>query len=168
MIEVNICHKRSVTLPLPKMEKELILKGEADTGFRAATIIPINQEKRRVLSTFSEDDVGGDGSVGYRSHTSHSSSQRGDSTGDCARHVIRSKYINHLSLFNVGESVNCVGRIGYRSWTVPSPSNHSVDLGISSGFYIYGDNRSSHWSHTSQLYAYKHGRLNISHPRYPQ
>ena len=42
--------------------------------------------------------------------------------------------INHYSLFNAVETVDGVGRSGFRPQTSPSPSHHSGDNGRSSDF----------------------------------
>ena len=118
--------------------------------------------------TFLGDTVGGDGRVGYRYHTIHYYSQRGDSRGDGERHVSRSEDINHSSLLNFGESVDGVWRSGSRYRTSPYTSHHSDDCGRSSGFYSYGDNRSGNGSHTRQFSTYKNDRINIAHPRFTQ
>ena len=54
------------------------------------------------------------------------------------------------------------------SCSSPYSSHHSGYHGISSGFYIYVDNRSGHMSHISQFSPYYYGGLNISHPRFLQ
>ena len=129
---------------------------------------PHNQGERGIFLTLSGDTVGSYGRVGQRSHTSHSSSLKGDSRGDIARRVISSEEINHSSLLSFGESVDGVGRNGFRSRTNPSPSHHSVDYSRLYSFYNYGDKRSGHRSHTIQFSAYNYGAINISHPRFPQ
>ena len=88
------------------------------------------------MLTFSVDTVGGDSVVGYRYQTSHYSSRRRDNRGDSARRGSRHEEINHYSLLNVGQSVDGVERIGYRSQTIPSTSHHSDDNGRSSGFIV--------------------------------
>ena len=120
------------------------------------------------MLNFSGDNVGGDGRVGYMSQTSHSYSLRGDSRVGGVRHVSRSEYIKHSSLFNVEESVGGVGRSGSRYCISSSPSNSSGDHGKSSGFYSYGDNRNGHSYHTRSFSSYNHGGLNISYPSFPQ
>ena len=117
---------------------------------------------------FSGDTVGVDGIVLYRFQTSHYTSQREGSKGDGSRHGSRSEYINHLALFNVGESVDGIGRSGYMSQTSPSPSHNFSDCGRSSGFNIYGDNRGGNSYPISHFFAYNHGELSIYHPRLPQ
>ena len=52
------------------------------------------------LLTFSGYNVGSDGRVGYRSQTSHYSYQVGDSMGEVAKYISRTKDINHSLLFN--------------------------------------------------------------------
>ena len=127
-----------------------------------------NQGKCGILLTSPVDTVGVHVRVGYRSQTIHYCSQRGDSMGDGEIHGIGSEEINHPSLFNVVESVDGNGRIGSGSHTCPSTSHHSGDIGISSGFYSYCDNRRGNRYHTSQFSAYHHGGINISYPRFPQ
>ena len=58
-----------------------------------------------------------------------------------------SEDINHMSLLNVGESVNGVGRTGSRSQIRPSPSHYSDDHVGSSYFCSYGNNGSGNRSH---------------------
>ena len=96
------------------------------------------------------------------------SSQRGDSRGDGARHRIRSEDISHSYLFNVLEKICGDGRSGFRCNTSPFTSNNSGDLGRSSGFYSYGNDRNGHSSHTRQVSSYNHGGLNIDHQSFPQ
>ena len=127
-----------------------------------------NKGERGRLLTLPGDNVGGDGRVRYRSHISHYYPQIVDIRGYGAIHGSRSEEINHSSLFNVGESVDGVGRSGYRYRTSPSPSHHSGDHGRSSGFNSYGDKRSGHMYHTSKFYVYNRVGLKISHPRFPQ
>ena len=69
-----------------------------------------NQGERGKFLTFLGDTVGGDGRVRYMSHTNHSPYQIGDSRGVVARHGSMSEEINHSPLFNIGESVDGVGR----------------------------------------------------------
>ena len=90
-----------------------------------------SKEARQFYSYNIGDIVGGDRRVLYRSHNSHSSSQRGYIRGDIERHGSRSEYISHFSLLIFGESVDGYGRSGYRSQTRPSPSHHSGDIGRS-------------------------------------
>ena len=99
-------------------------------GLRPATTPPpLNQGECGRLLTFYVDTIGGDGRVGYRSYTIHSSSQIGDSRDDSARHASRTEDINHSSLFKVGESFDGVQRSGSRSWTILYPNHHSYDHG---------------------------------------
>ena len=143
---------------------------EGTGGYRSPTshCYPPNQGERGILLNFSGYTVVNDGRVGYRSQTSHYYSRRGDIRGESARQVSRTEDINQSYLFNVGETVGGVGRIGSRSQTIPSPSHHSVGHGRSSDFYSYCDNRSGHRSQTSQFYAYNHGGIKSAHPRFPQ
>ena len=123
--------------------------------------------RRCILLTCSGETIGGDGIFLYRSQTRNSSSQRGDSRGESIRHGSRSEDINHSYSLNVVESVDGIERIVSRSRTSPSPSDHSVHHGRSSGSYSYGDSRSGYRSHTSQFYEYNHGGIKISYPRFP-
>ena len=100
--------------------------------------------------------------------TIHSSSQRGDSRVDGAICEIRYEDINHYSLFNYGESVDGDGISGYRYHTRPYTSHHSGDIGISSGFYGYGNDISGHRYQTRHFFSYNHGGLNIAHPIFSQ
>ena len=68
-----------------------MLNGEVDISLISTTI-----------STITRDTVGGDGRVGYKSHTIQYSPQIVDIRGCGARHISRSKDIIHLYFFNVG------------------------------------------------------------------
>ena len=143
---------------------------EGRCGYRSPTThySSLNQCWFGRLLTFSGDSVDGDDIVWYRSHNSHSSSWKEDGRGESGRLGIRTLEINHASLFNVGKSVDGIGRSGSMSQTSPSPSHNSVDHGGSSGFYSYGDNRGRNRSYTSKFSAYNNGGINIAHPRFPQ
>ena len=73
---------------------------------------------------FSGYTVVGDGRFGYRSQTSHSSSQIGDSRSDGARRGSWTEDIYNSSLFNVGENFDGAGISGSMYQTIPSTSHH--------------------------------------------
>ena len=88
--------------------------------------------------------------------------------GDDGRRGSRSQELSHFPFHNDKYFFDGDWRSRYLSQTIPSPSNHLVDIGISLGFSIHFQGRSVHRSQTRQFSAYNHGRLYIAHPRFPQ
>ena len=99
---------------------------EGRGGYRSpnSRYYPPNQGERVRLLDFSVDTVGGDGRFGYRSHTILYLYQIVYVSGYSTRQGIRTEDINHYFLLNVGETVDGVGRSGFRSQDSPSPSHN--------------------------------------------